>query len=56
MTLTMGILSAFTTGYWGQTSDRVGRSKVMALVEVGLLLKYALFLDSFYADELLAFS
>ncbi|TYJ58953.1 hypothetical protein B9479_000389 [Cryptococcus floricola] len=37
MTLTMGILSALTTGFWGQTSDRLGRTKVMAVVELGLL-------------------
>jgi len=39
MTLTMGLLSALTTGYWGQTSDRVGRAKIMAVVETGLMLK-----------------
>jgi nitrate/nitrite transporter NarK len=35
----MGVLSALTTGYWGQLSDRVGRTKIMAVVETGLLLK-----------------
>jgi nitrate/nitrite transporter NarK len=39
MTTMMGLLSALTTGYWGQTSDRIGRRKVMAFVELGLLLK-----------------
>jgi nitrate/nitrite transporter NarK len=39
MTLTMGILAALTTGYWGQMSDRIGRTKIMAIMETGLLLK-----------------
>ncbi|WVO17128.1 hypothetical protein L204_104818 [Cryptococcus depauperatus] len=39
LTLVVGILSALTTGFWGQTSDHLGRAKVMAIVEFGLLLK-----------------
>lgn len=39
LTLTMGFLSALTTGFWGGTSDKWGRTKVMAVVEVGLFLK-----------------
>ena len=39
MSLAMGILAALTTGYWGQKSDRIGRTKIMAIVESGLLLK-----------------
>ncbi|OXG79438.1 hypothetical protein C349_04385 [Cryptococcus neoformans var. grubii Br795] len=38
LTLTMGFLSALTTGFWGGTSDKWGRTKVMAVVEVGLFL------------------
>ena len=41
MTVAMGVLSALTTGFWGQTSDRIGRTKIMAVSESGLLLKYA---------------
>lgn len=39
MSVTTGILSALTTGYWGQMSDRLGRTKMMAMVEAGLLIK-----------------
>ena len=39
MTLMAGLLSALTTGYWGQRSDRIGRTKVMAIVEMGMVLK-----------------
>ncbi|WVO13038.1 hypothetical protein L204_100647 [Cryptococcus depauperatus] len=35
--MTMGILSALTSGFWGQASDRLGRTKVMASVMFGLL-------------------
>lgn len=42
MTLAMGVLSALTTGYWGSLSDRVGRTKITAVVETGLMLKYVL--------------
>ncbi|ORX39460.1 major facilitator superfamily domain-containing protein [Kockovaella imperatae] len=38
MMLVAGILSALTTGYWGQKSDKVGRSKLMSLTTVGLAL------------------
>ncbi|WVQ83644.1 hypothetical protein IAT38_005786 [Cryptococcus sp. DSM 104549] len=44
LTLTMGVLSALTTGFWGQTSDRLGRTKVMAIVELGLLLNEICFI------------
>ncbi|CAO1616987.1 unnamed protein product [Jaminaea pallidilutea] len=35
--ITMGILSAVTTGWWGGLSDRRGRTKVLALAVSGLL-------------------
>nr|XP_019043904.1 hypothetical protein I302_07179 [Kwoniella bestiolae CBS 10118]OCF22834.1 hypothetical protein I302_07179 [Kwoniella bestiolae CBS 10118] len=44
MTLTMGLLSALTTGFWGQTSDKLGRTKVIAFVEIGLLLNEICFI------------
>ncbi|EIW72146.1 hypothetical protein TREMEDRAFT_58302 [Tremella mesenterica DSM 1558] len=37
LTLSMGTLSALTCGFWGQTSDRIGRTKVMAISTCGLL-------------------
>jgi hypothetical protein len=39
MTLSMGMLSAMTTGYWGSLSDRYGRTKVMAVALCGLIVK-----------------
>ncbi|WWC91944.1 uncharacterized protein L201_006896 [Kwoniella dendrophila CBS 6074] len=44
MTLTMGLLSALTTGFWGQTSDKLGRTKIIAVVEIGLLLNEICFI------------
>ncbi|OCF61558.1 hypothetical protein L486_01210 [Kwoniella mangroviensis CBS 10435] len=44
MTLTMGLLSALTTGFWGQTSDKLGRTKIIAFVEIGLLLNEICFI------------
>lgn len=35
--LVMGILSALTTGWWTTVSDRIGRTKVMALSLFGYL-------------------
>ena len=35
VTLVMGILSAATTGWWGAVSDRVGRTRIMALGLLG---------------------
>lgn len=37
ITITMGILSAITTGWWGGLSDRRGRTKVLAAAVTGLL-------------------
>jgi hypothetical protein len=39
ITVTSGLLAALTSGYWGATSDRIGRTTVMSVVETGLLLK-----------------
>ncbi|WVF67324.1 hypothetical protein IAT40_002075 [Kwoniella sp. CBS 6097] len=44
MTTTMGVLAALTTGFWGQTSDKWGRTKVMAIVEIGLLMNELCFI------------
>ncbi|GAA99360.1 uncharacterized protein L969DRAFT_93820 [Mixia osmundae IAM 14324] len=37
ITLAMGILSAFTAGYWGSMSDRRGRLSIMTVSLIGLL-------------------
>ena len=37
MTTTMGILTAVTTGWWGQFGDRHGRTKVIACAVSGLM-------------------
>jgi MFS family permease len=39
ITVTAGLLSALTTGFWGATSDRIGRTKVMSIAVAGFLLK-----------------
>jgi hypothetical protein len=38
MTTTMGLLSAFTTGWWGQFGERFGRTRVLAASTLGLFL------------------
>lgn len=38
MTTTMGLLSALTTGWWGQFGERNGRTKVLAIATFGLFL------------------
>lgn len=38
MTTTMGFLSAVTAGWWGAFSERHGRTKVIAISTLGLLL------------------
>jgi len=40
MTTTMGALSALTTGWWGQFSERHGRTRVLAIAIFGLFLTY----------------
>ncbi|KAJ7723459.1 major facilitator superfamily domain-containing protein [Mycena maculata] len=37
-TTTMGLLSAFTTGWWGHFGERHGRTKVLAMATFGLFL------------------
>ncbi|KAI8989675.1 major facilitator superfamily domain-containing protein [Trametes punicea] len=38
MTTAMGILSCMTTAWWGSLSDRYGRTRVMSLAVIGILL------------------
>lgn len=38
MTTTMGFLSALTTGWWGGFGERHGRTRVLAISTLGLLL------------------
>ncbi|GJE85679.1 MFS general substrate transporter [Phanerochaete sordida] len=38
MTTTMGLLSAFTTGWWGHFGEKYGRTRVLAASTVGLFL------------------
>ena len=38
MTTTLGLLSAITSGWWGAFSERHGRTKVLAISTLGLLL------------------
>ncbi|ORY31622.1 hypothetical protein BCR39DRAFT_525949 [Naematelia encephala] len=37
LTLISGLLAAITTGKWGETSDRLGRTKILAVCQAGLL-------------------
>ncbi|KAH7340752.1 major facilitator superfamily domain-containing protein [Rhizoctonia solani] len=53
LTTSMGVLSCLTTGSWAQLSDRVGRTRVLALASIGVLFTDAvLILVAFYADIL----
>jgi hypothetical protein len=36
MTVTLGVLSAMTTGYWGKLSDRIGRSTRVTVMAVSV--------------------
>ncbi|KAJ3824680.1 major facilitator superfamily domain-containing protein [Lentinula raphanica] len=38
LTTTMGLLSAFSTGWWGHFSERHGRTRVLAMATLGLFL------------------
>lgn len=40
MTTTVGLFSALTSAWWGSFSERHGRTKVLALSTLGLLLTY----------------
>lgn len=42
MTTTMGLLSAFTTGWWGHFGEQYGRTRVLAASTLGLFLTYVL--------------
>ncbi|KAF9031012.1 MFS general substrate transporter [Hymenopellis radicata] len=44
MTTTMGLLSALTTGWWGHFGERHGRTKVMAIATLGLVLTDLMFI------------
>lgn len=49
LTMTAGLLSALTTGFWAGVSDRIGRRKIMAVVALGLMLNDCCFL--FFASH-----
>ena len=42
MTTTIGLFSALTSTWWGSFSERYGRTKVLAISTLGLLLTYVL--------------
>lgn len=42
LTITMGILSALTTGWWGQFGQRFGRTRVFGIASLGLIFTYVL--------------
>jgi len=46
MTITMGLLSALTTSWWGHFSERHGRTAVLAISTFGLLITYAHLLNT----------
>ncbi|OSD08608.1 MFS general substrate transporter [Trametes coccinea BRFM310] len=48
MTTAMGILSCMTTAWWGSVSDRYGRTRVMSLAVIGILLTDLTFIAVFY--------
>ncbi|CAE6510722.1 unnamed protein product [Rhizoctonia solani] len=53
LTTSMGVLSCLTTGSWAQLSDRIGRTRVLAITAIGILFTDAvLILVAFYADIL----
>jgi hypothetical protein len=39
LTICAGFLAAMTTGHWAGVSDRVGRTKILSIVELGCVLK-----------------
>ncbi|THU77812.1 MFS general substrate transporter [Dendrothele bispora CBS 962.96] len=44
MALCMGILGCLTTGWWGSFSDRHGRTKIMGITVIGLIVTDAAFI------------
>lgn len=44
MTVTMGVLGCLTTAWWGSLSDRIGRTGVLGVSVIGLLLTDVVFL------------
>ncbi|KIY72114.1 MFS general substrate transporter [Cylindrobasidium torrendii FP15055 ss-10] len=44
MTVTMGVLGCLTTAWWGSLSDRIGRTGVLGISVIGLLLTDVVFL------------
>lgn len=44
LSMTGGAVSALTTGYWAGKSDRIGRRKILSLLELGFLVNDASFL------------
>ncbi|KAJ7265904.1 major facilitator superfamily domain-containing protein [Mycena haematopus] len=44
ISITMGLLSALTTGWWGQFGERFGRTKVLAICTFGWFLSDSMFL------------
>ncbi|KAF8583727.1 MFS general substrate transporter [Ramaria rubella] len=53
MTTIMGLLSALTTGWWGQFGDQRGRTKVIASATFGLLFTDVMFLIASNPPEIL---
>ncbi|KAJ7650210.1 hypothetical protein FB45DRAFT_779197 [Roridomyces roridus] len=43
-TITMGLLSALTTGWWGRFGERHGRTRILAISTLGLLLVDLIFI------------
>lgn len=37
--MTGGVVSAMTTGFWASKSDRIGRRKVLSILELGFFIK-----------------
>lgn len=43
ITITMGTLSALTTGWWGNFGERHGRTRVLAVATMGLFLTFVVY-------------
>ncbi|TFY57982.1 hypothetical protein EVJ58_g6698, partial [Rhodofomes roseus] len=53
MLTTMGILGCLTTGFWGSISDRYGRTRIMSLAVVGMLITDVTFISTAKYSRLL---